>query len=309
MNGVLIIDKPSGKTSYDVIRDVKKLLGTKKVGHAGTLDPLASGVLVICVNEATKLAQFFSNDDKDYSATMLLGVRTDTLDTDGKVIERLEPHLQPEKIKDTVKSFAGRIEQRAPKYSAVKFKGQPLYKWTRRGVDVEPPLRKVDIYTIETGEIELPHVSFSVSCSKGTYIRSLCADIGDKLGCGACLAGLRRTRSGGFSEKDAMSLENLAEGEKAEVLKKQLIPLTEVLPGIVSIEVDRHTEDRIRKGYQPDKYILTDENIHLPERGALIKFVTEDNILIAVAKTLFSTEEISLLSGQEPIVKILRVFN
>jgi len=309
MNGVLIIDKPSGRTSYDIVRDVKRLLGTKKVGHAGTLDPLATGVLTICVNEATKLARFFSNDDKDYRATMLMGVRTDTLDIEGKVIERCEPHLQAEAIKDVVESFAGRIEQKAPKYSAIKFKGKPLYKWTRQGVDIEPPLRRVELYRINVEEIKLPYVTFTVSCSKGTYIRSLCADIGSRLGCGACLTSLRRTRSGGFSEKDAISLKNIADGGKDGVLEKNLIPIADALPGICDISVDQDTVDRIRKGYQPDQDILNGKDIHLPERGALVKFVTKDGTLIAVAKMLFSPEEIFLLSDKERIVEILRVFN
>ncbi|MBW2631123.1 MAG: tRNA pseudouridine(55) synthase TruB [Deltaproteobacteria bacterium] len=309
MNGALIIDKPSGRTSYDIVRDVKELLGTKKVGHAGTLDPLATGVLIICVNEATKLAQFFSNDDKDYRATMLLGVRTDTLDIEGKVIERCEPCLQAEEIKDVVESFVGQIEQRAPKYSAVKFKGKPLYKWTRQGVDIEPPLRKVELYNINVEEIKLPYVTFTVSCSKGTYIRSLCSDIGSRLGCGACLSDLRRTRSGGFSEENAISLENFADGEKAGVLERKLIPIADALPGTCNIAVDQDTADRIRKGYQPDQGILKGKNINLPEKEALVKFVTKDGMLIAVAKMLFSPEKVPLLSDKEQIVKILRVFN
>ncbi|MBW2557295.1 MAG: tRNA pseudouridine(55) synthase TruB [Deltaproteobacteria bacterium] len=311
MNGVLIIDKPSGRTSYDIVRDVKKLLGTKKVGHAGTLDPLATGVLTICVNEATKLAQFFSNDDKDYRATMLLGVRTDTLDIEGKVTERCEPqpHLQAGEIKGAVEGFVGRIEQRVPKYSAVKFKGKPLYKWTRQGVDIEPPLRKVDLYHINVEEVRIPYVTFTVSCSKGTYIRSLCADIGDRLGCGACLSALRRTRSGCFSEKDAISLEGLANGERAGILEKKLIPMADALPGICNITVDQDTAGRIRKGYQPDRGVLDDKNTPLLEKGALVKFVLQDGRIIAVAKTLFSSKEVSLLSDGEQAAKILRVFN
>jgi len=263
MDGVLIIDKPSGRTSYDVVRDVKKLTGAKKVGHTGTLDPLATGVLAVCINEATKLAQFFLNDDKEYRATMLLGVRTNTLDIEGEVIDRCKPHLQTEELKKVIEGFVGRIEQRAPKYSAVKFRGKPLYKWTRQGVDIEPPLRKVKIYHIDVEEIKLPYVAFKVSCSKGTYIRSLCADIGNRLGCGACLSDLRRTRSGCFSEADAISLENFADGEKAGVLEKKLIPIVDALPGICNIAVDQDTADRIRKGYQPDQDILKNQNIHL----------------------------------------------
>ena len=309
MDGVLIIDKPSGRTSYDVVRDVKNLLGAKKVGHAGTLDPLATGVLTICVNEATKLAQFFSNDDKDYRATMLLGVRTDTLDIEGEVIERCKPHLQTGEIKDVVEGFVGRIEQRVPKYSAVKFKGKPLYKWTRQGVDIEPPLRMVDLYHINVEEVRIPYVTFTVSCSKGTYIRSLCADIGDRLGCGACLSDLRRTRSGCFDERNAISLEGLADGEKLEVLKKNLLPIADTLSGLRRIVVDQDTADRIRNGYQPDRGVLNDKNTPLPEKGDLVKFVTQDGRIIAVAKTLFSSEEVSLLSDGKQAAKILRVFN
>ncbi|MCK4534224.1 MAG: tRNA pseudouridine(55) synthase TruB [Syntrophobacterales bacterium] len=309
MDGVLIIDKPSGRTSYDIVRDVKKLTGAKKVGHTGTLDPLATGVLAVCINEATKLAQFFLNDDKEYRATMLLGVRTDTLDIEGEVIERCKPHLQTEELEKVMEGFVGRIEQRAPKYSAVKFRGKPLYKWTRQGVDIEPPVRKVDLYHINVEEVKLPYVTFTVSCSKGTYIRSLCADIGDRLGCGACLSALRRTRSGCFDERNAISLEGLAGGEKSEVLRKNLLPIADTLPGICNIAIDQDTADRIRKGYQPDRGVLNDKNTPLLEKGDLVKFAFQDGRIIAVAKTLFSSEEISLLSDKEQIVKILRVFN
>jgi tRNA pseudouridine55 synthase len=309
MDGVLVIDKPSGRTSHDVVRDVKKLLGAKKVGHAGTLDPLATGVLVVCINEATKVTRFLLHDDKEYRATMLLGVRTDTLDREGEVIDRCEPRLQEKEIRGTVESFVGRIEQRAPKYSAVKFRGKPLYKWTRQGVDIEPPLRTVTIHHIRVTEIRMPYVTFDVSCSKGTYIRSLCADIGERLGCGGCLFDLRRVRSGSFSQEDAISLEGLADGEKLESMDKNIIPLPQALPGLGTIVVDKETADRIRKGYQPDCGILRGKNIPLPERGDLIKFMTRDGGIVAVAKMLLSSEEIYLLDDGRQAVEILRVFS
>ncbi|MEA2014346.1 MAG: tRNA pseudouridine(55) synthase TruB [Thermodesulfobacteriota bacterium] len=309
MNGVLIIDKPSRRTSYDIIRDVKKLLGTKKVGHAGTLDPLATGVLTICINEGTKLSQFLANDDKQYRVTMLLGVRTDTLDTDGQVIERCEPCLQTEEITDVIRSFAGSIKQRAPRYSAVKFNGKPLYKWTRQGVDIEPPLRNVEIYQIEVEEVNIPHVIFSVSCSKGTYIRSLCADIGDRLGCGACVSDLRRTVSGSFSETDAISLETFADAKKTGGLEQYLVSMADALPAVPSILIDQDTADRIRTGYQPVHSVFTSENTPLLKEGDLVKFVTKDSVLIAVAKMFFSSENVSLLNNGEQATKTLRVFN
>ncbi len=309
MDGVLIIDKPSGRTSHDIVRDVKRLLGAKKVGHAGTLDPLATGVLTLCINEATKLAQFFTNDDKEYRATMLLGVRTDTLDIEGEVLERCKPLLQTRELKDVMDGFVGRIEQRVPKYSAVKFKGKPLYKWTRQGVDIEPPLRNVDVYYINVETVKIPYVTFTVSCSKGTYIRSLCADIGDTLGCGACLSDLRRTRSGCFDEGNAISLERLTDEEAIGILKNNLIPLANSLPSLRRIVVDQDTADRIRKGYQPDFGVLNDKKTPLLEKGDLVKFVMQDGSIIAVAKTLFSTEEIPQLSNGDQAAKILRVFN
>jgi len=309
MDGVLIIDKPPGRTSHDVVRDVKKLLGANKVGHAGTLDPLATGVLAVCINEATKLTRFFVQDDKEYRATMLLGVRTDTLDREGTVLSRCEPHLREEEIGRTMEGFVGPIEQRVPRYSAVKFKGKPLYKWARRGVDIEPPLRKVTVHRINVEEVTMPYVTFTVSCSKGTYIRSLCADIGEELGCGACLFDLRRTRSGGFSQKDAILLEGLADGELIETVEKNIIPLAETLPGMAAVVVDQCTADRIRKGYQPGCGILQGKNSPLPERGDLIKFVTKDGGIVAVAKMLFSPGEFPLMGDERQAVRILRVLN
>ena len=305
----MIIDKPSGRTSHDVVRDVKRLLGAKKVGHAGTLDPLATGVLAICVNEATKLTPFLVHDDKEYRATMLLGVRTDTLDREGRILDSCEPHLQEKEIRGVMEQFVGRIEQRVPKYSAVKFRGKPLYKWTRQGIDIVPPLRTVTVHHIGVEEIRMPYVTFDVSCSKGTYIRSLCADIGDRLGCGGCLFDLRRTRSGHFGQEDAISLEGLTDGKRLETVEGSIIPLAQILPEVGTIIVDQETADRIKRGYQPDCGILRGKNTPLPERGDLIKFATKDGRITAVAQMIFSREEFSLMSDGQQAVKILRVLN
>ncbi len=305
----MIIDKPSGKTSHDVVHDVKKLMGAKKAGHAGTLDPLATGVLAVCINEATKLTRFLLEDNKEYSATMLLGVRTDTLDREGTVTERREPRLSEQEIREAVAGFVGRIEQRVPKYAAVKFKGKPLYKWTRQGVDIEPPVRMVTIRQISVATIRMPYVTFTVSCSKGTYIRSLCADMGDLLGCGASLFDLRRTRSGAFTLEDAVSMEDMTGGKKRSVLEEKMIPLTEMLPEAGAVIVDEYTEDRIRKGYQPGCGFLRDAQAPLPEGGDLIKFVAKDGRIVAVARLLFSPEELFRMDDQWQAVKILRVLN
>ena len=157
MNGVIIIDKPSGKTSFAVVEHIKKILGARKVGHAGTLDPLATGVLPICVNEATKLAQFFLMDNKEYRATMLLGVETDTLDIEGEITAQQEPRVTRSGIENVLSSFVGKIEQTPPRYSAIKFKGKPLYKWARRGSAVDPAPRMVDIHQIILENVEMPN--------------------------------------------------------------------------------------------------------------------------------------------------------
>ncbi|MDP2840402.1 MAG: tRNA pseudouridine(55) synthase TruB, partial [Syntrophales bacterium] len=198
MNGVVVVDKPSGPTSRDVVVEVRRALGIRKAGHTGTLDPLATGVLPVCINEATKLVQFLALDDKEYRVTLRLGVRTDTLDTDGRLLTQEEPRVSREQVEAVLNGLKGRRAQLPPRYSAVKVRGKALYDWTRRGIDVEAPAREVEIYDIRIEEVRLPEVTFAVSCSKGTYIRSLCAEAGEALGCGGCMSGLRRTRSGNF---------------------------------------------------------------------------------------------------------------
>lgn len=156
MNGVIVLDKPAGCTSRDMVEEVKRALGIRKAGHTGTLDPLATGVLPVCVGEATKLVQFLVQDSKDYRATLLLGVRTDTLDTEGEVIAREEPCVTPGEVEEALHSLTGRREQLPPLYSAVKFRGRPLYDWTRRGIEVERLPREVEVFHIRVEEISLP---------------------------------------------------------------------------------------------------------------------------------------------------------
>src|SRR3990172_2514428 len=153
MNGVVIVDKPAGQTSHDVVQDIKKILGVKKVGHMGTLDPLATGVLPVCINEGTKLAQFFTMDRKEYRATMLLGVTTDTYDVEGKITAEAEPRVSREDIERALSSLVGAREQVPPSYSAVKYQGKPLYKWTRQGINIVSPPRAIEIYRLTLEEV------------------------------------------------------------------------------------------------------------------------------------------------------------
>ena len=309
MNGVIVIDKPAGRTSRAMVEEVRRALGIKKAGHTGTLDPLATGVLPVCINEATKLVQFLALDTKDYRATLLLGVRTDTLDTEGRVISREEPRVTRQQVEAALHGLIGRREQLPPLYSAVKFRGKPLYEWTRRGIAVEQLPREVEVYSIRINEVRLPEVIFTVSCSKGTYIRSLCAEVGEALGCGGCMSALRRTRSGRFHEQMALVTEGLTEEEKRELFMAHLAPMTELLPELASVDVDASLAERLRNGYQPDCEVLTRYHIPFLAMGDVIKFTIGGKHLVAVARMLCASDEVASGEDKKQAVRILRVFN
>ena len=309
MNGIVVIDKPSGRTSRAVVEEVKRALGVKKAGHTGTLDPLATGVLPVCVGEATKLVQFLALDTKEYRATLLLGVRTDTLDTEGTVIGRQEPCVSRQQVEEALRSLTGRRTQIPPLYSAVKYKGRPLYDWTRRGVEVEQLPREVEIFSVRIDEVSLPEVTFTLSCSKGTYIRSLCAEVGEALGCGGCMSALRRTRSGAFREEGALVIEGVTEARQRELFLTHLVPLKDMLSELAVIEVDLPLAERLRNGYQPDAGVIARYHIPFLAEGDVIKFSLRDGGLVAVARMLLTSE--GLLAGEpgKQAVRILRVFN
>ncbi|NQT90707.1 MAG: tRNA pseudouridine(55) synthase TruB [Candidatus Omnitrophica bacterium] len=210
MDNILIIDKPKGLTSHDVIDLVRKRLKVKKAGHCGTLDPMATGVLVVLLNKATKLSSQFSADDKEYLCTMTLGATTDTQDSTGKVLKEAGlDGIDDDRIKEAIMSFKGKQEQIPPMVSAKLHKGKRLYKLARKGIEVERSPQQIEIKEIEIVGISKPEAEFKVTCSKGTYIRTLCHDIGEKLGCGAHMSALRRMRSGKFHIDDAISAEDI----------------------------------------------------------------------------------------------------
>jgi len=309
MNGVIVIDKPAGWTSRAVVEEVRRALGIKKAGHTGTLDPLATGVLPVCINEATKLVQFLALDTKDYRATLRLGVRTDTLDTDGKVITREEPRVTREQVEAALQSLTGRRMQPPPLYSAVKFRGKPLYHWTRRGIAVEQAPREVEVFSIRIEEFRLPEVDFAVSCSKGTYIRSLCAEAGEILGCGGCMSALRRTRNGFFHEEMALAMEKMTKEEKRALFTAHLTRLAELLPGLAVIDVDPPLAERLRNGYQPDGEALMRYHIPFLAAGDVVKFTMDGRRLVALARMLCASGELASAQGRQQAVSILRVFN
>ena len=211
-NGVIVINKPDGMTSHDVVIKIRSKLGVRRVGHAGTLDPLATGVLVILVGKATKLFNKFVAFDKAYRATLILGTSTTSADIHGKIVEqRPYQHITSQQIRETFDQFAGEIEQIPPMVSAIKMKGKKLYELARQGIEVPRQPRKVRIDVLRIEKITIPEVTFYLECSKGTYVRQLAEDIGEKLECGACISQIERVQVGEFKIKDAVHIEELNE--------------------------------------------------------------------------------------------------
>ena len=244
MNGVINVYKPTGMTSYDVVHKMKKICNTKKVGHTGTLDPEASGVLPICIGRATKLVDYIMDDYKVYKAELLLGTVTDTYDREGRIIETSEVTATEEEVITAIKKFQGEISQIPPMYSALKVNGQRLYDLARKGIEIERQPRKVTIYNIDILEVCLPKVIFNVKCSKGTYIRSLCYDIGKSLGCGGAMWNLERIATGEFHLNNSVKLEEL----NNDNVEKFLIPMDTALKKFESIHIDAYFETMLING-------------------------------------------------------------
>lgn len=218
MDGIILVNKPSGMTSHDVVNKLRRILKTKKVGHCGTLDPDATGVLVVCVNKATKVLQFLTSESKEYVATLSLGTSTDTYDASGKIIETKEFYaLDNNEIVACFNNFIGSQEQKPPIYSAIKVNGKKLYEYARAGEQVEVPTRSVTVNYLEILQIENNLIKFKVGCSKGTYIRSLCYDLAKALGYPGHMKDLIRTKSGNFSLENCFTLEQIENGEYTTV--------------------------------------------------------------------------------------------
>jgi tRNA pseudouridine55 synthase len=225
LDGVLLVDKPTGLTSHDVVDAVRRKFRFKKTGHCGTLDPLATGLLILVLGRATKLSESLMNDDKTYEGAMTLGVRTDSHDAEGEIVEtKPVPPLTEANIDAAFAKFRGDIYQTPPMVSAVKHQGRPLYKLARKGQTVEREPRLIHIYELSLLKFAPPRVEFRCACTKGTYVRTLASDIGDALGCGAHLADLRRTKSGKFDINDAHRLDDILNGS-FETLRQWVVPI------------------------------------------------------------------------------------
>jgi tRNA pseudouridine55 synthase len=279
MNAILLVDKPAGISSAEVVRRVKSRVKPARVGHLGTLDPFATGLLPIMIGEATKLAPFIDGGDKTYAGLIRLGVETDTLDRDGEVVGRAEvPVISTEKIAEVVAQFTGAIEQVPPVFSAIKRAGVPLYRLARRGNDVPPPeKRSVEIKRIDLKRETPDAIRFVATCSPGTYARALARDIGVALGTVAHLEELRRTRNGAFSIDDAMPLADVLAALDSGT-RSRAIGLRDALVGMPELVVDAAAEKRLRNG---DSRAL---DSMVPPGGPLFKVISASGELIAVAR-------------------------
>jgi tRNA pseudouridine55 synthase len=240
MNGFLVIDKPEDWTSHDVVQKARKELKIKKIGHLGTLDPLATGVLVLAVGNATKLIEYLLMNEKEYDAEVKLGVRSDTFDAEGKIEEVTDKPVSEKEIEKVVSKFEGSIDQVPPVFSAIKIEGETAYKKARRGEDIKMKPKKVHIYENKILDYKWPVLKLHIHCSTGTYIRSIAHDIGEKLGCGGYLQKLVRTRVRNFQLKDSIKIE--------EISPEKLIPIEEALPAFPQVELTELDYERIKNG-------------------------------------------------------------
>ena len=249
-NGILIIDKPDGWTSQDVAAKLRGVFHEKRIGHGGTLDPMATGVLPVFVGRATRGVEFFESAEKEYIAGLRLGTVTNTQDTTGEVLEENPVTVTREDVEAALKTFTGEIEQLPPMFSAIKVNGQKLYTLARKGVEVERKPRRITIFELELLDGAGCDYTIRVRCSKGTYVRTLCHDIGRKLGCGACMSALRRTKAGMFNLQQAVTLPQLLEFAKENDPQELLLPVDALFSKFPPLIVELGQAEKLRHGAQ-----------------------------------------------------------
>lgn len=278
MNGVLNIYKNKGMSSFDVVRIVRKISGEKKVGHTGTLDPEATGVLPVCLGKGTKIIDYIMNAEKSYSVKFKLGITTTTYDLEGEVLqERDWSNLSKEEVEEAILGFKGEYSQVPPMYSALKQNGVRLYELARKGIEVEREGRLITIYDISNIEIDLPYVSMDVACSKGTYIRSLCFDIGEKLNVGATMTDLKRTKTSCFTEEDSINIDDLT----LENINNNLISIEEALKGYPKLNVNKGYSKLLINGVSVGDRRVTNDKI---EENKLYRVYDDENNFIGLGK-------------------------
>lgn len=303
MDGFLNVNKPKGMTSHDVVDEIRKLVGKEKVGHTGTLDPEATGVLPIAIGKATKVIQFLEGG-KEYRATMRLGITTDTQDMTGRVITKSKVvNIPEERIRETFRKFLGKIEQIPPMVSAVKIGGKRLYKLAREGKRVARSKKEVEIYNLNLVEYKPPDVIFEVGCSKGTYIRTLCHDMGKTLGPGACLKALVRTTSGIFTLKESHTLEKLG---KLSNLEKSLVNINEALAHLPIVKVKENTRESVLNGRPIETSEIRELSLPIKE-AELVRVHNSKESLLAIARALFDIEDLKKIAKEAIAFKPVRV--
>lgn len=296
-NGILLLDKPAGCTSHDLIAQVKKRLGARKVGHTGTLDPFATGLMVLLVNQATKLSPYLVNQHKRYRFTVFFGVETDTQDSTGRVVARHRcPPLAARELEAACAALSGEIEQVVPRYSAVRVGGQRLYKLARKGVAVELPVRKVTIDRLSLEEVRWPEATFEVTCSKGTYVRSLGLELARYLNCSGHVSRLRRLGSGSFSLKQALTLEELDEILANGDIHRVMIPPVQALESYPELRVSSGEARRMRQGQGLESASSRDILARHQRTEGVYKVVDADGQLVGI------------VAARGGILRILRVF-
>ncbi|MBP3603231.1 MAG: tRNA pseudouridine(55) synthase TruB [Lachnospiraceae bacterium] len=260
-HGMINVYKEKGYTSHDVVAKLRGICKQKKIGHTGTLDPDAVGVLPVCLGNATKLCDMLTDKEKEYIAEFKLGITTDTQDISGKVLEEKEIHVSKKQAEDTIMSFMGHYDQIPPMYSALKVNGKKLYELAREGKEVERKSRPVTIFEIEIMDEKFPEFMIRVRCSKGTYIRTLCHDIGQKLGCGAVMTSLKRTKSGCFFVENAYGLDEIQKRSDDGTLQSIIIPAEKMFENLLAVEAEESAGKALANGNQLKKgeYVTTEE--------------------------------------------------
>ena len=307
LNLVVNLYKPSGPTSFSMVHSVKKMLGVKKAGHIGTLDPMAEGVLPICLNQSTRIIQFLGPLSKHYQCTMTLGSVTDTQDSTGKSLFTRDPSkITENQVQNLLKSFIGEQKQVPPMYSAKKNKGIPLYKLARNGINIERKPVLVHFYSIDFVNMEGSRVEFEVHCSAGTYIRTLCHDIGQSLGCGAHMSGLMRKQVGVFSKDSSISPEELEIANINGSLEEVLFPVEKALNFLPEIRITNEFLERLANGNALTKFSLKSYPETF-EPGMILKVCNGSDKVLAVVESLVDQDQFSKMEPEDIAFKLKRV--
>ena len=309
VHGVLNINKPAGMTSHDVVDAVRKILGVQRVGHTGTLDPQATGVLPLCVGRATRIAQYLTQADKEYVMTLRLGMTTDTLDATGKETGRVEElSVRREDLLAVLPRFTGELQQVPPIYSAKKYQGERLYKLARRGESVERKPVTIRVHALDMLEFASPFVRLRALCSKGTYARSLCDDIGRALGCGGHLHALTRTRSGRFTLEGVVTLQELEAKTREGRLGEVLMPIAEALAHLPAVRVAPEAGPIILHGGAVAAAMVVQFPAELP-RGTVVRVLGYRKQLLSLAETTVASGEFPACDATRLILHPVRVFS